>query len=52
MGAVGGVVGPSAVGWLKQSTGDFVAPMAALSGVLVVGALLTLWLRRCPELRG
>jgi ACS family tartrate transporter-like MFS transporter len=45
MGAVGGVVGPSAVGWLKQHTGSFVAPMALLSGVLVLGAILTLVLR-------
>ncbi len=45
MGAVGGVVGPSAVGWLKQSTGGFVAPMILLSGVLVLGAVLTLVLR-------
>lgn len=51
MGAVGGIVGPSAVGWLKQTTGSFVAPMAALSGVLVIGAALTLALRRAPELR-
>jgi nitrate/nitrite transporter NarK len=51
MGAVGGIVGPTAVGWLKQTTGSFVAPMAALSGVLVVGAALTLWLRRSHLLR-
>jgi MFS transporter, ACS family, tartrate transporter len=51
MGAVGGMVGPSIVGWLKQTTGDFVAPMMFLSGVLVVGAVLTLWLRRAPLLR-
>jgi ACS family tartrate transporter-like MFS transporter len=51
MGAVGGIVGPTAVGWLKQTTGSFVAAMAALSGVLVVGAALTLWLRRSPLLR-
>jgi ACS family tartrate transporter-like MFS transporter len=51
MGAVGGIVGPSAVGWLKQTTGSFEAPMAALSGVLILGAVLTLWLRRSPLLR-
>jgi ACS family tartrate transporter-like MFS transporter len=51
MGAVGGIVGPTAVGWLKQTTGSFVAPMMALSGVLVLGAILTLWLRRSPLLR-
>jgi ACS family tartrate transporter-like MFS transporter len=51
MGAVGGVVGPSAVGWLKDTTGSFVAPMVALSGVLVIGAALTLALRRSQVLR-
>jgi ACS family tartrate transporter-like MFS transporter len=51
MGAVGGVVGPSAVGWLKQSTGSFVGPMIMLSGVLIVGAVLTMFLRRSALLR-
>ena len=46
MGAVGGVVGPSAVGWLKVHTGGFLGPMLMLSGVLVIGAVLTLFLRR------
>jgi len=51
MGAVGGVVGPSAVGWLKQTSGSFLGPMVMLSGVLVVGAFLTLLLRRLPQFR-
>jgi ACS family tartrate transporter-like MFS transporter len=51
MGAVGGIVGPTTVGWLKQTTGDFIAPMALLSGVLVLGAVLTLFLRRSALLR-
>jgi ACS family tartrate transporter-like MFS transporter len=51
MGAVGGVVGPSAVGWLKQETGSFLGPMVMLSGVLVLGAILTLFLRRLPQFR-
>ena len=51
MGALGGVVGPSAVGWLKQSTGSFVGPMIMLSGVLIVGAALTMFLRRSALLR-
>lgn len=51
MGAVGGVVGPSAVGWLKQHTGSFLGPMVMLSGVLVLGAVLTLILRRLPQFR-
>jgi ACS family tartrate transporter-like MFS transporter len=51
MGALGGVVGPSTVGWLRDETGGFLAPMLMLSGVLVVGAVLTLVLRRSPLLR-
>jgi MFS transporter, ACS family, tartrate transporter len=51
MGAVGGVVGPSAVGWLKQQTGGFSGPMLMLSGVLVAGAILTLLLKRAPQFR-
>lgn len=51
MGAVGGIAGPTMVGWLKQTTGSFLAPMGALSGVLVAGALLTLALRRSSLLR-
>jgi ACS family tartrate transporter-like MFS transporter len=51
MGAFGGAVGPSAVGWLRDQTGGFLGPMLMLSGVLVVGAVLTLVLRRAPLLR-
>jgi MFS transporter, ACS family, tartrate transporter len=51
MGALGGVVGPSAVGWLRDRSGGFLAPMLLLSGVLVVGAILTLLLRRTPQFR-
>jgi MFS transporter, ACS family, tartrate transporter len=51
MGAVGGVVGPWAVGLLKEGTGSFVAPMVLLSGVLVLGAVLTLVLRSNRLLR-
>jgi len=51
MGALGGVIGPSAVGWLRDRTGGFLGPMLLLAGVLVVGAILTLVLRRAPLLR-
>ncbi len=51
MGALGGAIGPSAVGWLKDLTGSFIGPMAMLAGVLVVGAALTLMLRRSKLLR-
>jgi ACS family tartrate transporter-like MFS transporter len=51
MGALGGAVGPSAVGWMREETGGFLGPMLMLSGILVVGAVLTLVLRRAPLLR-
>jgi D-galactonate transporter len=51
MGALGGAIGPSTVGWLKDLTGGFLGPMLMLSGVLVVGAILTMVLRRAPQFR-
>jgi D-galactonate transporter len=52
MGALGGAIGPSAVGYLKDQTGGFLGPMLMLSGVLVTGAVLTLLLKRAPQFRG
>ena len=52
MGALGGAIGPSTVGWLKDHTGGFLGPMLMLSGVLVVGAILTMALRRAPQFQG
>jgi len=49
MGALGGAIGPSTVGWLKDQTGGFLGPMLMLSGVLVLGAILTMLLRRAPQ---
>jgi MFS transporter, ACS family, tartrate transporter len=51
MGALGGAVGPSTVGWLKDQSGGFIGPMLMLAGVLVVGAVLTMVLRRSALLR-
>jgi len=51
MGAVGGAVGPTTVGYLKDLTGSFLGPMMVLSGVLLAGSILTLLLRRSPTLR-
>jgi ACS family tartrate transporter-like MFS transporter len=51
MGALGGFVGPYAVGYLKDATGSFTSPLFLLAGILVVGAILTLVLRRSPTLR-
>ena len=51
MGAAGGFFGPQAVGWLKDETGGFLAPMILLALVLIIGAILTLRLRHSPMLR-
>ena len=37
MGAVGGFVGPYAVGYLKDTTGSFRSPLFLLAGILVDG---------------
>ena len=44
MAAVGGFVGPYAVGYLKDTTGSFTAPLFLLAGVLFAGAVLSLFL--------
>jgi MFS transporter, ACS family, tartrate transporter len=44
--AIGGFVGPYAVGYLKDATGSFESPLYMLAGVLFIGALLTLILRK------
>jgi nitrate/nitrite transporter NarK len=41
-GNFGGFVGPYAVGWLRDATGSFTAGLYALSGMLVVSAVLAL----------
>jgi MFS family permease len=50
MAAVGGFIGPYAVGYLKDSTGSFRAPLFLLAGILVTGSVLTLLLRKSPAL--
>ena len=50
MGAVGGFVGPSAVGYLRDVTHSFVAPLFLLAAILLAGAILTLRLRSKREL--
>ena len=44
--AVGGFVGPYAVGYLKDTTGSFESPLYLLAGVLLAGSLLTMILRK------
>jgi nitrate/nitrite transporter NarK len=42
---IGGFVGPSAIGWLKDATGLYAAGMLALGASLVVSVALTLSLK-------
>ena len=42
IGNLGGFVGPYAVGWIKDSTGDFAAALYFLAGSAVLSALITL----------
>ena len=50
MGAVGGFVGPYAVGYLKDATGSFASPLFLLAGILLAGSAMTLLLRKSPTL--
>ncbi|HET8624839.1 MAG TPA: MFS transporter, partial [Gemmatimonadales bacterium] len=45
IGALGGFVGPAAVGWVRERTGSFVAALLTLAGVMVASAAAALWLR-------
>jgi MFS family permease len=44
-GQLGGMVGPTMVGWLKDATGSYTAGMLAMAGTLVISALLTVSLK-------
>ncbi|AQH04086.1 MFS transporter [Caballeronia cordobensis] len=44
VGNLGGFVGPSMIGALKQFSGGFTAPLLAVSAVLLLGALTVAWL--------
>jgi ACS family tartrate transporter-like MFS transporter len=50
MGAVGGFIGPYAVGYLKDTTGSFESPLYLLAGILMAGAVFTLFLRNSKAL--
>jgi MFS transporter, ACS family, tartrate transporter len=50
MGALGGFVGPYAVGYLKDSTGSFTSPLFLLAGILLAGSVMTLFLRKSRTL--
>ena len=46
--AIGGYIGPVAVGALKDATGSFDSGLYLLAGILLVGSALTMVLRRSP----
>ena len=50
IGSLGGFVGPFAVGWIKDRTGDYSDGLLFLAALLFVGAILTMYLRRVPAL--
>jgi ACS family tartrate transporter-like MFS transporter len=45
LGNLGGFVGPTAIGWLRQSSGDYTSGLLLLAGVLVVEGILVASLR-------
>jgi MFS transporter, ACS family, tartrate transporter len=51
MGAVGGFIGPYAVGYLKDTSGNFESGLFLLAGILFAGSVLTLFLRFSPPLK-
>jgi MFS transporter, ACS family, tartrate transporter len=50
MGAVGGFIGPFAVGYLKDASGNFESGLFLLAGILLAGSILTLFLRKSATL--
>ena len=46
IGNLGGFVGPSVIGWVKDTTGSFVGGLYFVAGLLVFSAVLTLILAR------
>ena len=51
VGALGGFVGPSLVGFVKNATGSFTGGLLLLAALLFASAVVTLFLRRAATLR-
>jgi len=49
IGNLGGFVGPTLIGWIKDSTGSFLGGLYFVSGLLVLSAVLTLLLSRAKQ---
>jgi len=52
VGNLGGAVGPSVMGWLRDATGAYTGGLLVLAGALVLEAMLVMTLRLPPEDRG
>ena len=50
-GALGGFVGPSLVGFVKNTTGSFQGGLVLLASLLIASAIVTFFLRRAATLR-
>ena len=46
VGNLGGFVGPFLVGWIRDASGDFSAGLLMLAAILMIGAVITVSLRR------
>ena len=42
IGNLGGFVGPSVIGWIKEATGSFLGGLYVVAGLLCLSAILTL----------
>jgi D-galactonate transporter len=50
IGNLGGILGPMAVGWIKESTGSFEAGLYALAGFALMSAIVAVIAARVPRL--
>jgi nitrate/nitrite transporter NarK len=51
MGNLAGLVSPSVIGLIKQSTGSFTAALLFLAGALLLGALITILFGQAQRMR-
>jgi MFS transporter, ACS family, tartrate transporter len=49
IGNLGGFVGPTLIGWIKDTTGSFLGGLYFVSGLLVLSAVVTLLLSRAKQ---
>ena len=54
-GTAGGILGPTLIGWVRESTGSFMPAIAALAALLILACVViapSLWRRRLEPARG